>query len=220
MQRYLGKADAFFSQCIHKLRCEMQACRGRSSASKLFRIYSLILGLVVQLLLDIGRQRHFPEGVQFFIQRRSIVKKFRMLVAVLHCITDDRRQCAVAEDDTRTRMQAFAGFGQAFPYVAFHLPQQKQFADRAGAFLVPNETRRQHLGIVDDQQVPGLQKAGKVTEYSMTELAAGAAEAQQARGISWFTWLLGDQFFGQVKIKSLFASFRPSFRDITLCGIY
>ena len=56
-------------------------------------------------------------------------------------------------------MQAFAGFGQAFPYVAFHLPQQKQFADCAGAFLVPNETRRQHLGIVDDQQVPGLQKA-------------------------------------------------------------
>lgn len=84
-----------------------------------------------------------------------------MLVAVLHCITDDRRQCAVAEDDTRTRMQAFAGFGQAFPYVAFHLPQQKQFADCAGAFLVPNETRRQHLGIVDDQQVPGCRRPGR-----------------------------------------------------------
>ena len=43
----------------------------------------VITGLVVQLLLDIGRQRHFPEGVQFFIQRRSIVKKFRMLVAAV-----------------------------------------------------------------------------------------------------------------------------------------
>ena len=95
----------------------------------------------------------------------------------------------------------------------------EQFADRAGAFLVPNETRRQHLGIVDDQQVPGLQKAGKVTEYSMTELAAGAAEAQQARGISWFTWLLGNQFFGQVKIKVAFLHRSGLlFIDITLCG--
>ena len=57
-----SKPVSYTHLCIHKLRSEMQACRGRSSASKLFRIYSLILGLVVQLLLDIGRQRHFPEG--------------------------------------------------------------------------------------------------------------------------------------------------------------
>ena len=156
MQGHFGNVHALGADGIHQFRGEVQASCGRCGAAKLLGIDGLVLALILQLLCDVGRQRHFAKFVQLFIKRLSIVIKCNVLVAIFHGLIHHSSQGAIAKAHLRAGLHPLAGLCKAFPLVTFDLTQQKQLTHSTGGLLDAHDAGRQDLGIVYHQQVARL----------------------------------------------------------------
>ena len=156
MQGHFGNVHALGADGIHQFRREMKAGRGRCGAAKLLGIDGLVLALILQLLGDIGRQRHFAKFVQLFIKGLGIVIECNVLVAVLHGLVHHGGQAAVTKAHLRAGLHPLARLCKALPLVAFDLTQQKQLTHSTGGLLDAHDAGRQDLGIVYHQQVARL----------------------------------------------------------------
>ena len=196
VKRHLRNANALGADGIHQFRGEVEPRRGSGGAAQLFGIDGLVLALVFQLLRDIRRKRHFAKLIQLFIKGLGIIIECNVLVAVFHGLVHHSGQGAVAKADLGAGLHPLAGFGQALPLVAFHLTQQQQLADRAGGLLDAHDAGGQDLGVVDDQQVAGLQKFGQVVEDLMLDAVILLAQNHQPRGVAGVRRLLSNELFG------------------------
>ena len=134
----------------------MEAGRGSRRAAQLLGVHGLILALVFKLLGDIGRQGHFSERIQLFIQGLGVVSEFHQLVAVLGCFQNGGGQGTVAKRYPLAGAQALARLCQALPHIALHLAQQQKFTNAAGFGFCADQTGGQNLGIVHNQQITGI----------------------------------------------------------------
>ena len=73
MQRDLGNVDTAGADRIHQLRGKVQARGGRGSAAQFLGVDGLVLALILELLRDVGRQRHLAELIQLFIKSLGVV---------------------------------------------------------------------------------------------------------------------------------------------------
>ena len=126
VQGTLGNADTLGPDGIHQLRGEVQACRGCRRAAQLLGIDGLILALILQLLGDVGRQRHLAKFIQFFIKGLCIIIECYVLVAILHGFIHHSGQGAVTKADLGAGLHPLAGLCQALPLISLDLPQKKQ----------------------------------------------------------------------------------------------
>ena len=156
MQGHFSNVHALGTDGIHQFRGEVQASCGRCGAAKLLCVNSLILALILQLLCDVGRQRHFAKFVQLFIKGLGIVIECNVLVAVLHGLVHHGGQAAIAKAHFGAGLHPLAGLCQTFPLVTFDLTQQKQLTHSTGGLLDAHDAGRQNLGIVYHQQVARL----------------------------------------------------------------
>ena len=196
MQGHFGDADPLGAEGVHQFRGKVEACRGGGGAAQLLGIDGLVLALVIQLLGDVGRQRHFAKFVQLFIKGLGVIIECNELVAVFQRLVHHGSQGAVAEAHLRARLHPLAGLGQAFPLVALDLAEQQQFTDCAGGLLDAHNAGRQNFGIVDDQQVAGFQIFRQVAEDPVLDAVVFPAQDHEARGITGGRWLLCNEFFG------------------------
>ena len=196
MQGHFGDADPLGAEGVHQLRGKVEACRGGGGAAQLLGIDGLVLALVIQLLGDVGRQRHFAKFVQLFIKGLGVIIECNELVAVFQRLVHHGGQGAVAEADLRARLHPLAGLGQAFPLVALDLAEQQQLTDCAGGLLDAHDAGRQDLGIVYDQQVAGLQIFRQVAEDPVLDAVVFLAQDHEARGVTGGRRLLCNELFG------------------------
>ena len=176
----------------------MQPSRGGGGAAELLGIDGLVLALVFELFGDVGRQRHFAERVELFVQRLGIIGKGDELVALGQRFVHGGRQAAVAERKPRARLHAAARAGQTLPGVAVHLAQQQHFAHGAGGHLGADEPRGQHLGIVEHKHVARFEIIGQVAENFVLDGIVLPRKDHQPGAVARVGGFLGDEFFGQV----------------------
>ena len=174
----------------------MEAGCGSGSAAQLLGVDSLILALVVQLLGDIGRQRHLAELVQLLVEGLGVVVEGDELIAVFQRLVHDGRQAAVAKADLGTGLHPLAGLCKALPLVALHLPQEQQLADSAGGLLDAHDAGGQDFGVVDHQQVARLEVFGQVVEDAVLDAVVFLAQDHQAGRITGGRRLLCNELFG------------------------
>ena len=196
MERHLGDVDALGADGIHQLWREVEASRGSGSAAQLLGIDGLILALVVQLLGDIGRQRHLAELVQLLVEGLGVVVEGDELIAVFQRLVHDGRQAAVAKADLGTGLHPLAGLCKALPLVALHLTQEQQLTDRAGGLLNAHDTGRQDFGVVDHQQVARLKVFGQIAEDAVLDAVILLVQNHQPGSVTGAGRLLCDQLFG------------------------
>ena len=196
MQCDFGNADAHSAEGVHQLRGKVQPGGGSSRAAQFLGVNGLILALILQLLCDVGRQRHLAKFIQLFIKRFGIIIECNVLVAVLHGLVHHSGQTSIAKAYLRAGLHPLAGLCQALPLVALHLPQQQQLTHGTGGLLDAHDAGGQHLGIVYHQKIPRLQKFRQITEHLVPDAVVLLAQNHQPRRIPRGCRLLCNELFG------------------------
>ena len=196
MQSNLGNANTHSAEGVHQLRGEMQPGGGSSRAAQLLGVNGLVLALVLQLLCDVGWQRHLAKFIQLFIKRFGIIIECNVLVAVLHGLVYHSGQTSVAKAYLRAGLHPLAGLCQTLPLVALHLPQQQQLTHGTGGLLDAHDAGGQHLGVVHHQKIARLQKFRQLAEDLVPDAVILPAQNHQPRRITRGCRLLCNELFG------------------------
>ena len=205
-----GKLDALFFDAGEQLPGEVQAGGRRGGRAGGFGIHGLIALGVVQLFLDVGRQRHRAKLFEDF-QENAVVVEPEKAVAVRRVHRFHRcGQQAAPKRQFHALAGLFARAGQAFPEAAAMVGQQQDFNRRRAALGMPHQARRDDAGVVHHQAIARVQIVGQVGEVAMGDAAGSAVEHQKARGVALRKRVLRDQTLGKVKIKiTLFHKMMP-----------
>ena len=107
----------------------MQAGCRRGGAAKLAGIDRLVALLILQLCLDVRRQRHFAQPLEH-LQKDAVIVKLYDLVAVGDRIDDRGGELPVAKRERGAGLGLAARPGQALPLAVAKVAQQ-QHLDRA-----------------------------------------------------------------------------------------
>ena len=130
MQRDILNLDAFGFQLIEQLRRKMQTgCRRRGGTFDL-GVNRLITLRILQLFLDIWRQRNIAQFFQNLIEN-TVVDHPELTQPFFADPDAFRFQLAFVKRDDSAQLDHFGVADQTFPLVAF-LPQKQQFDVRAG----------------------------------------------------------------------------------------
>ena len=212
VQRHIADADALGSDPLQKLRREVQTRRGSRRRAVDLGVDSLVALLVLQLLLDVGRQRHLAEPLEH-LKENSLVVEAYQAVAVRQDLGDLRRQLAVAEAHPRTLAQVLARTHKALPHLIALVLQKQHLAGSAAGQTASQQSRRQNAGVIQDQAVPRPQKIRQLIKVVVRPLPRRLIETQQARLVALFQRRLRNQLRREVVVKIAcfhLASFRIS----------
>ena len=152
MQRHVAQLHALGGDLLHQFLGKMQPGGGGSGAADFPGIDGLIPLAVLQLLLDIGRQRHFAQPLQHLQEDALIIKADDAVAALRHALHGSL-QFPVAEKDLRAGLGLSSGAAETFPAALPQIPQQHQLHAAAGG-PGADQPGRQHPGIVKDHAVP------------------------------------------------------------------
>ena len=200
MKRHIGKVHALCLQLFQKLLREMQPSRRRGGRAVGSGIDGLIALGVLQLLMDIGRQRHLTEALEN-LQENALVVELYQLVAVVHLADHGCGQLVVTERQLGSGVRFSAGLCETFPD-AVALVAQQQHLDRAHRrHTVSEKPCRQHARIVQHQRVSRLQIFRQIIKMPVLDFARVLAQNHQPRAVSAFKRRLGNEFFGQIIVK-------------------
>ncbi|CAM2144622.1 hypothetical protein PT2222_160105 [Paraburkholderia tropica] len=178
---------------------EVQARRGRGHRARILREHGLVAGFVagVGVVRDVWRQRQTAELLD---QREAVVgevQRVERLDALAHRHVEGVGQTqrgagrrALARADLRERR---ARAGQALD----------EHLDLAAAGLLAEETRLQHLGIVEHQQIAGRDARGQIRDGAVGQPGGldGIVHFQKAARAALGQGDLRDQCFGKIEIE-------------------
>ena len=80
-------------------------------------------------------------------------------------------------------------------------PDQETLGGAAAGQPRPDQPRRKHARVVDDEQIAGAKQRGKIGEVEMRDAAAGAIDRHEPAGAARRRRLLRDQLSGQIEIE-------------------
>ena len=81
------------------------------------------------------------------------------------------------------------------------LASEKDFDAAASAFAAAIKPGRKDAGVVEDDEIAGLQKVREFAEQRVRIAAAGALQVQHAGAVAGGEGLLGDEFAGKVEME-------------------
>ena len=168
-----------YTHCLHslqQLRCEMQPRRGRC-------------------------RRAVDLGVHRLVAKDALIFEPHQPVAVRQLLHDLCRQLSVAEGHPCALPQLLSRTHKALPHVVAPVDKQQNFAGAAAGLPMPQQTRRQHPGIVQDQAVAGVQILRQVVEMPVLHRAGALVQHQQAGAVPPLQRRLGDQLLWKIKIE-------------------
>ena len=196
MQRQAMQVDAAAAQRRLQLRREMQPRRWCRDGALIGREHGLVVGgvLVVRRALrgDIGRQRRGAEIGDGLVERRSVKRERQRDLALLAFRFDLGVEMAeqadlafIAEANDVAGRELFGRLDQRLPARAVQPLDQRRLDLRLGlaADAAAFELGGNHLGVVDDELVAGLQPLRQVADGAVTQHAIGLHH-QHPRGIA------------------------------------
>ena len=177
----------------------MQARRRRGGAAQLAGVHGLVALPVLQLRLDIRRQRHTSQALQHF-EEYAVVLELDNAVSTLRDLKNFGFELAAAEDEARAGLGLASGAGHALPAPAAEVAQKQDFHRPAG-LPSAHETRREHARIIHHQAVAGAEQLRQLGKHAMLRRAADLIQAKQPRGVPSLQRRLRDELFGQIETK-------------------
>ena len=199
MQGHKADVHAFRAHLIEELRGKVQPRRRRRRRALVFCVHGLIAVSVLQLVGDVGRQGHLAQPVQHLLED-ALELKSHQAVAALRDLQDLRLEAPVAKDGPGARPQLFARPHQALPDIRLQPFEQEDLHSRPGPLAGPQEPGRDHLGIIEDHGVPGLQIFQDIAEGAMGPLSCPPVQHQEPGRRAVLQGILRDQLLRQVKI--------------------
>ena len=108
-------------------------------------------------------------------------------------------QASVAEFKDQAFPCLLAGTDHDFPHILLYLLEQQEFHVTAGSLPVAIQTCRQNTGIVEHQQIAGIEPVDDVMEHAFTSGAGLLIQKHDTGRIPGLNGGLGDQFFRQIE---------------------
>ena len=186
-------------QCVEHGLVEMQAGGRGGHGASLAGEHGLVAVKVsvVGIALDVGRQRHAPHAQQQLLDGFGSIKSQaeELAVTTLH-----HQPATVAEfnDAAFLGLLADAELRTELVVVVQALDQDLHGAT---GFLVAIKARGQHAGVVEHQQVTGLQQLRQIAELAVVKLPGRHVEVQQARRTATGQRALRDQLGRQREVE-------------------
>ena len=185
----------------------MQAGRGRGHRAVVSRKQRLVVGAVLRIghaAPYVGRQRHgaaLLEGGQES-RTRGVEGEHDRAVLVLGL---DRGGESAGEGQPVARPQPLGRPREGEPAPAAQVADQQRFerdvlaAGRAAAHAL--QSCRDHLGVVEDQQVAAAQQAWQIAHVAVVQ--AVGRDIQEPRRIARRGRALGDQVVGKIEVEEI-----------------
>ena len=178
MQSHMCNVNAFLSDLFQQFRCKMQPgcrCCGRSIV---LCVHCLITVFVLELVMDVRRQRHLSQFVKDLFKNTLVFKTDQTVSFVNHIdhLTD---QQPFAKTDPCTDTAFLTWFYQRLPDIIFSSFQKQYFNLCIRSDLASIESCRDYFRIVDYQTVTRVQIFNDITENTMLRLAAFSVQYQQ-----------------------------------------
>jgi len=79
--------------------------------------------------------------------------------------------------------------------------EEQRFPFTAGVFAGAGEACRDHLSIVQNEKITGLQQRRQIAEVAVRDGSGDSIDRQQTRCIARGGGLLGDEVFGEIVIE-------------------
>ncbi len=199
MQGDVAELHPALAQARQQRLVEVQPGGGRGDRADFAREHGLIALAVfdTRLAADIGRQRQAASLEQPVLQRgRDLeTQQIELAIAAQHL-----GLAAGIERDHAAGLGRLAG---ADLYARLALAKQALDQDlhSPAAGLLPEQARRNDPGVVEDQQIAGLQQLGQIAHLAVAEGRWRRRHHQQAAGGTFGQRRLGDQFFGQLVME-------------------
>ena len=200
MQQHRHDLHALGAHALQQLGRKVQAGRRRGGAAVYLGIDRLIAGLVLQLLVDVRRQRHLAQAVEHIL-KHALILKAHGAPAVLSHRQHLGPQLALAEHEARAGLGLFAGLEDDLPVGEVQPAQQQELNRPAGTLLHAVQACRDDAGLVDDEHVAGIQIVDHIVKDSVLDGACVSVIDQQAAGIARTGRRLRDQLLRQVVVK-------------------
>jgi len=200
MQGDMPELHAAFAQRIEQGIVEMQARSRRGNGADLAREHGLVtLGIVrAGLALDVGRQRQAP-GVQ-----QPVLQRFRQVEAQLPeagLVAGQHLGLAASiERDPAAGLRRLADAELRARLVVRQQALDQDFHAPACG-LVAEQPRRNHPGVVEDQQIARLQQGRQVAHLQIRQRGIARRHQQQPTGRAFRQRRLRNQRFGQVVME-------------------
>ena len=202
VQRDIADLHTHVRDLLQQLLREVQAGCRRGGAAKLAGIDRLVALLILQLCLDVRRQRHFAQPLEH-LQKDAVIVKLYDLVAVGDRIDDRGGELPVAKRERSAGLGLAARPGQALPLAVAKVAQQ-QHLDRTAGAAVAEQARRKHARIVEHKAVVRTQELRQLVKVMVCDSAGRFVQRQQPGGIAALERRLRDELLRQVKIKIRF----------------
>ena len=179
----------------------MKACGGGCGRAVLLRVDRLVPSGVLQLFVDIGRQRHFPEPIQQLFKNAAVKEAHGPSAGLGHISEDLAPEKPVSEGTDRAGLQPAPGPDERFPVGGVFPAQQQDLHRDACVLLDAQQACRNDPGLVDDQRVPGIQIIDDIVEVPVLNTLICPVIDQQAAVVAGFGRSLGDQLLRELVIK-------------------
>ena len=195
MQRHERQFYSLGFQRVKQLGREVQAGGRCSCRARCFGVNRLVAFGIIQLFLDIRRQRHGAELVEDF-QENALIVETDQAVAVRLNSLDGCGQQAVTEGQLYAGAGLFARTRQALPQTVALVGQQQHLDRRNMADSVAHQTRRNDARIVEYHAVARLNILQQIAEMTVRHRAVSAVEHHQTGRVTLLQRMLGNQAFG------------------------
>ena len=206
VEQYFGELDAAVFELGDKPIGKVQSRGRRGGRAVLTRVHRLIPVLILELAVDIVRQRHFAYAVEYLLEYAVILELDcpRAVVALRRYYAFELGRKAQRRTDAR----ALCGTAKRFPSVRRNALMQQEGYARARAVLDARYARRQYARIVDDEQIAFLEQVRQVVKMLMLCYARRARIYQKPRRVARLYGTLSDKLFGQIVVKIAFIHVR------------
>ena len=205
MQGHGQPIDPARGNPIEQRRGEMQPGRRRRDRALLFREHRLIVGAVARVAVrelsarafDIGRQRHRAVPSERLAKGRPLAVEAQRDLALGALLGHLGREVR-SEIDMVARAQPPGALGIAAPHTTAEVPRQRDLDRRLPA--PADETGRDHLGVVEHQEIARPQQFGQIGDMPVGQLAGGR-DHQQPGAVARLGRAVGDQVARQVETE-------------------
>jgi len=224
MEGNLSSLDAALPNAIQDFGSEVKAGGGSGGRSTLLGIDGLIALAVVRRIRtrDVGRERDVADAIQSSEKVGGSGDRLEADAALAEFGAAQDfglKLILFAEEKALADADFAAGANQAFPIVRIggELTGQQNFdasvkkiASRGivradglspGAFAAAIKPGRKNAGVVEDDEIAGLQQVGKIAELAIGISACGSLQVQQARSVTGVERFLGDEFAGEIEVE-------------------
>ena len=177
--------DTFLLDLVEEFWGEMKAGGGGGSGAEFVGVDGLIVGLVLELLMDVGRERHGAEAVENF-EEDTVISKVNMSEAVGEGLGDGggeerldgasfrvvgvargvavvrgargvvRGVRGVVKEDLSAGMEALLRASKAFPVVVAEVIEKQELDGAAGVGFGAVNASGENFGLVENEGIAGL----------------------------------------------------------------